>query len=157
MHTLKFLALSMLTLSVSLAADHPITISGGSPLVFDHDSWQQRDDHDLGSAVAGTVTGIDVTSNGHAFPRIVFKGEQLELHLRYGTIQVTVATDSEGHNAIVTVDNSTSLKKHFSHKGTQFVSKQNGASIQDLSILKAGVDQAPSPITKHTEIVIHFE
>ena len=147
----------MLTLSVGLAADHPIIISGGSPLVLEHDSWHQRDNQDLGTDIDGTVTSIEVTSNGQAFPAIAFKSEQIEVHLTYGTIQVSVATDGEGHHPIVTVDSSTSLKKHFSRKGAQFVSKQSSASIQGLSILKAGVEQAPSPISGHTVIVIHYE
>jgi hypothetical protein len=157
MHMLRFLTLSMLTLAVGLAADHPIIISGGSPLVLDHDSWNQRDDQNLGSTVPAAVTSIEVTSNGQAFPPIVFNGEALDMHLNYGTIQLTVVTDGQGHNLLVAVDSKTSLKKHFSHKGTQFVSKQNGASLQGLSILKAGADQTPSPISNHTVIVIHYE
>jgi hypothetical protein len=157
MHMLRFLTLSMLTLAVGLAADHPIIISGGSPLVLDHDSWNQRDDQNLGSTASGTVTSIEVTSNGHAFPPIVFKGEALDLHLTYGSIQLTVATDGQGHNPLVAVDSKTSFKKHFNHTGTQFVSKQKSASIQGLRILKAGIDQTPGPISNHTVIVIHYE
>ncbi len=157
MRTLKFVALSMLTLAVGLAADHPITISGGSPLTVEHDSWKQKDDHTLGTAVKGTVTRIDVTSNGHVFDSIVFNGERLDLHLTYGAIQLAVTTDAQGRNPAVTVDSETSLKKHFSHQGNQFVSKQSGAAVQGLTILKADADQTPSPIANHTVIVIHFE
>ena len=157
MHTLKFMALSMLTLSLGLAADHPIIISGGSPLTIEHDSWNQRDDQDLGTTVTGTVTRIDVTSNGKTFDPILFKGEQLELHLTFGAIQLTVVTDSAGQNPLVTFDSKTSLKKHFSRKGNQYISKKNSSSIQGFSILKVGADQTPSPISNHTQIVIHFE
>jgi hypothetical protein len=157
MYTLKFLALSMLTMAVGLAADHPITISAGSPLTIEHDSWNQKDDQNLASAATGTVTRIEVTSNGKTFDPILFKGEQVELHLTCGAIQLAVITDSQGQNPLVTFDSKTSLKKHFNHNGNQFISKKNGGAIQSLSILRVGADVTPSPISNHTVIVIHLE
>ena len=157
MYTLKFLALSVLTMAVGLAADHPITISGGSPLTIEHDSWNEKDDQNLTSAVTGTVTRIDVTSNGKTFDPILFKGEQVELHLSYGAIQLAVITDSQGQSLLVTFDGKTSLKKHFNRNGHQFISKKDSGGIQGLSILRVGADVTPKPISNHTVIVIHFE
>ena len=157
MYTLKFLALSVLTLAVGLAADHPITISGGSPLTIEHDSWNEKDDQNLTSTVTGTVTRIDVTSNGKTFDPILFKGEQVELHLTYGAIQLAVITDSQGQSLLVTFDGKTSLKKHFNRNGHQFISKKDSGGIQSLSILRVGADVTPKPISNLTVIVIHFE
>jgi len=157
MHTLKFLGLAALTLSVGLAADHPIIISGGSPLTIEHDSWNQKDDQNLTSAVTGTVTRIEVTSNGKTFDPIPFKGEQVELRLTYGAIQLAVITDSQGQNPLVTFDAKTSLKKHFNHSGNKFISRKDSGGIEGLSILRVGTDVTPGPISNHTMIVIHFE
>jgi hypothetical protein len=159
MHTLKFLALSMLTLAVGLAADHPITISGGSPLRIEHDSWNRKDDHTLGTAVHGnTISRVEVTSASGALPPIVFNGEMLELHLTYGAIHLTVLTDPQGHDPIVKFDNKTSLKKHFRKKdATAFESVENAASVQELTLRKAGAPQDLGSVSGHTVIVIHYE
>jgi hypothetical protein len=159
MRTLKFMALSMLTLAVGMAADHPITVSGGSPLRSEHDSWNQQDDHTLGTTVHGnTVTRVEVTSASGALPPIVFNGEMLELHLTYGAIHLTVTTDATGHDPVVKVDSKTSLKKHFRRKdATAFESVANAASIQELTLQKAGASQDLGSVSGHTVIVIHYE
>lgn len=159
MHTLKFLALSMLTLSVGIAADHPITIAGGSPLTIHHDSWNPQDDQTLGSAVHdNTVTRVEVTSASGSLPTIFFKGEQLELHLTYGAIQVTVTTDQNGHDPVVKVDSNTSLKKHFHKKDANtFESVKQNASVQGLTLRQGGADKPLGPVSGHTVIIIHYE
>ena len=138
-------------------ADHPITISNGSPLELDHDSWDQKDDHNLGTTVAGnTVTHIDGTTNGKAFGPIDVKGQTLDLHLTYGTITLTVTVDQHGQ-PVVTVDSNTSLTKHFRRNGNTFVSEDKSSSIQGLAIIVAGKDQAPSHIGNRTVIGIHYK
>jgi hypothetical protein len=159
MHTLKFLTLSMLTLAVGLAADHPITVSGGSPLRIEHDSWKHKDDHTLATSIHGnTVTRVEVTSASGTLPPIVFNGEMLELHLTYGAIHLTVMTDAQGHDPVVKVDSKTSLKKHFRKKdAAAFESMENAASVQELTLQKAGTAQDLGSVSGHTVIVIHYE
>jgi hypothetical protein len=159
MHTLKFMALSMLTLAVGLAADHPITIAGGSPLRVEHDSWHRKDDRTLATSVHGnTVSRVEVTSASGTLPPIVFNGEQLELHLTYGAIQLTVLTDPQGHDPVVRFDDKTSLKKHFRKKDSAaFESVESAASVQDLVLKKCGASQDLGAVSGHTVIVIHYE
>ena len=158
MHTLKFIALSLLTISVGLAADHPITIAGGSPLRIEHDSWHRQDDHTLGTSVHGMVRSVEITSASGVLPPIVFNGEQLELHLTFGAIHLTVITDPQGHDPVVRFDNKTSLKKHFRKKdATAFESVESAASVQELVLNKGGVSQDVGSISGHTVIVIHYE
>lgn len=158
MHTLKFLALSALTLSVGLAADHPIIVSGGSPLRIEHDSWNRKDDHTLATTVHGKVNRVEVTSASGAVPPIVFNGEMLELHLTYGAIHLTVLTDPQGQDPVVKFDNKTSLKKHFHRKdAAAYESVESAASVQDLVLKKAGASQDLGSVSGHTVIVIHYE
>jgi hypothetical protein len=157
MRTLKFVALSVLTLAVGLAADHPITVSGGSPLILDHDSWDRKDDYTLGTTVPGnTVTYIDGTTDGRPFGPIDVKGQPLNLSLTFGAIKLTVTIDQHGQ-PVVAVDSNTSLSNDFTRNGNQFVSNDTKSSIQGLAIIVAGVDKTPSPIANHTVIRIHYE
>jgi|ERR1700690_2813133 len=158
MRILKFLALSALTISVSLAADHPITISGGSPLRVEHDSWNRKDDHTLATSVHGTVRSVEVTSASGGLQPIVFNGEMLELHLTFGTIHLTVLTDPQGQDPVVRFDVKTSLKKHFRKKdATAFESVASDGSVQELVLKKGGASQDLGAISGHTVITIHYE
>ncbi len=159
MHTLKFLALSVLTLSVGLAADHPIIISGGSPLRVEHDSWNRKDDHTLATSVHGnTVSRVEVTSASGTLPPIVFNGEQLELQLTYGAIHLTVLTDPQGHDPVVRFDSKTSIEKHFRKKdAAAFESVESASSVQELVLKKSGASQDLGSVSGHTVITIHYE
>ncbi|MGO9096801.1 MAG: hypothetical protein ACLQGV_16470 [Bryobacteraceae bacterium] len=159
MRMLKLMSLWMLTLAVSMAADHPIIISGGSPLRLQHDSWNAQDDQTLATALhANTVTRVEVKSDGGAAAPIVFHGERLDLRLTYGSIQLTVTTDRNGHDPVVKVDKKTSLKKHFRRTDdATFESVRSDGSIQGVTILKAGANQPLGAVSGHTEIVIHYE
>jgi hypothetical protein len=155
----KSMPLWMLTLAVSMAADHPIIISGGSPLRIQHDSWNARDDQTLATALHGnTVTRVEVKSDGGTPEPIVFHGERLVLRLTYGPIRLTVTTDQNGHDPVVKVDPKTSFQKHFRRTNdATFESLRSDGSIQGVSILKAGAGQSLGPVSGHTEIVIHYE
>jgi hypothetical protein len=156
---LNLMTLSLLTLAVGLAADHPIIISGGSPLRIQHDNWNPMDDQTLGTILhTNTVTRIEVKSSSGTPDPIVFNSEQVELRFTYGGILVTVTTDQNGHDPLVAVDQKTSFKKHFRRKDpATFESVKANASIQGLTVLKAGIDQHLGVVTGHTEIVIHYE
>jgi hypothetical protein len=156
---LKFMSLWMLALAVSMAADHPIIISGGSPLRLQHDSWNVQDDQTLATTLHGnTVTRVEVKSDGGAAAPIVFHGEPLDLGLTYGAIHLTVATDQNGHDLVVKVDKKTSLKKHFRRTDdATFESVRSDGSMRGLTIRKAGAGQPLGSISGHTEIVIHYE
>ncbi len=158
MQLLKFMTLSMLTLAVGMAADHPIIISGGSPLRIQHDSWNPRDDQTLGTALhTNTVTRVEVKSDAGSSV-ITFSGEPLDLRLTYGPIHLTLTTDPHGHDPVLQVDQKTSLKKHFRRKDdATFESVRSGDSIKGVTLLKAGADQHLDPVSGHTEIVIHYE
>lgn len=140
-------------------ADHPIIISGGSPLRIQHDSWHPQDDHTLGTGVhANTVTRVEVISDAGALPTIFFKGEQLELQLTYGDIHLNVSTDKNGQKPVVQFDGETSLKKHFRQKDAHtHESVKDDGSVQDLALRQGGVDQPLGALSGHTEIVIHYE
>ena len=158
MRMLKLMSLWMLTLAVSMAADHPIIISGGSPLRLQHDRWNPQDDQTLATLHGNTVTRVEVKSDGGAATPIVFRGERLDLRLTYGSIELTVTTDQNGHDPVVKVDKKTSLKKHFHRKDdATFESVRSDGSIQGVSIQKAGANQPLGAVSGHTEIVIHYE
>jgi hypothetical protein len=156
---LKFISLWTLALAVSMAADHPIIISGGSPLRIQHDSWNVQDDQTLATALHGnTVTRVEVKSDGGVAAPIVFNGERLDLRLTYGTIHLKLTTDQNGHDPVLKVDKKTSLKKHFHRTDdATFDSVRSDASIQGLTIRKAGAGQPVGSVSGHTEIVIHYE
>ncbi len=161
MHEFKLLTLAVLTLSVGLAADHPITISGGSPLTIEHDKWDPNppDDRHLGSTFHDFVTRVAVTTTNGASKPIVFSSEQLDIDLTYGGIHLTVTTDSKGQNPVLQLLGSTSFKKDFHPSANQFVSNIGASSIHidTLTVKKAGVPQplilAPDG---HTVIVICY-
>ena len=140
-------------------ADHPIIISGGSPLRIRHDSWHPHDDRTLGSGVrANTVTRVDVMSDAGTLPTIFFKGQQLDLHLSYGDIHLDVNTNPNGQEPVVKFDGKTSLKAHFRKKDahTHESVKDDGA-VQNLVLRQGGVDMPLGAVSGHTEIVIHYE
>jgi len=144
MRTLNIFALSMLTLSVGLAADHPITISNDSPLTLGHDRWKPRDDHNLDSGITDTVRRVAIWSDGGGPWLLNFSGEPFTLDLDYGPTHLTV-TANNGKAAVVTVDPQTSFHNHFTIKNNQYVSNNSSDSIQSVIVTKAGVDQhAPS-------------
>ncbi len=157
MHALKFPALLMLALAVGMAADHPIIISGGSPLRIQHDSWDQKDDQTLASSFHGTVTSVEVKSDkGTQF--IMFTGQQLDLRLAFGKIGVSVLTDANGHDPVLKVDAKTSLQKHFQRTDpATFESHEANAAIRNVTLLKGGADQRIPRVGGHTEVVIHYE
>lgn len=159
MHAFKLMALSMLTLAVGLAADHPITISGGSPLTIEHDSWDPNppDDQHRGSTFRDYVTRVVIASDSGAIAPIEFKKERLELELTYGTIQLNVVTGRNGQDPVVTVDPKTSFTKHFHPDGNKVVSNVDGPPVQGLTVKKAGNPQTllPAP-SGHTVIVICY-
>jgi len=159
MRMLKFMSLWMLTLAVGMATDHPIIISGGSPLRIQHDSWNAQDDQTLATALHGnTVTRVEVKSDGGVAAPIVFNGEWLDLLLTYGTIHLTVTTDQNGHDPVVKVDKKTSLKKHFHRTDdATFESVRSDGTIRGVTIRKAGANQQLGSVSGHTEIVIHYE
>jgi hypothetical protein len=148
----------MLTVAVGLAADHPITISGGSPLRLQHDSWDQKDDRTLGSKVHdSSVTAVEISSDAGALPAIAFNGEPLELHLTYGTIKLTITTGPKGEDPTIQVDEHTSLKKHFRRRDNNtFESVKSNATIQGLTVSKGGAAQSLGAISGHTVIVIRY-
>ncbi len=159
MRMLKFMVLSALTLAVGLAADHPLIISGGSPLRIQHDSWAPQDDQTLASAAkGGTVTRVEISTNAGSVETIFFNGEKLELSLSYGSIGVTVTTDDKGHNPVLKLDSKTSLKQHF-HKvdDATFESVSAKGSFKNLTLTKGGTAQKLGKITGHTEITVHYE
>ena len=92
-------------------ADHPITISNGSPLILEHDSWDwdpQRHRR-VGTAVHDAVTSVSVTSNGRDFGSIPFTNEPLSIHLTYvktsgGTIGLSLVTLPNGTHPVLTVE-----------------------------------------------------
>ena len=110
-------------------ADHPITISNGSPLILEHDSWDWDPQHHrrLGTAVHDAVTGVKVTSDGQDLGSVPFNNEQLSIHLTYsktsgGTIGLDLVTLPDGTHPVLSVDVNSSLASDFSRNGHRFVS-----------------------------------
>jgi hypothetical protein len=144
MRMLNLFALSMLTLSVGLAADHPITISNDSPLTLGHDSWKPINDQQVSSSVTDTVRRVAVSSDTTGPWLLNFNGEAFTLDLDYGSTHLTV-TANNGKAAVVTVDPNTSFQKHFDFKNNQYISKNPNATITNVTVKKAGVDQHAPP------------
>ena len=145
-------------------ADHPITISNGSPLILEHDSWDwdpQRHRR-VGTAVHDAVTSVSVTSNGRDFGSIPFTNEPLSIHLTYvktsgGTIGLSLVTLPNGTHPVLTVDDKSSLAGDFGRNGHQFVSNEHVA-ITGLTIRKGAVDVTPhGPFLNATKIAINYE
>ena len=145
-------------------ADHPITISNGSPLVLEHDSWDWDPRHHrrLGTAVHHAVTHVNVESKGLDLGSIPFNTEQLSIHLTYakasgGTLALDLVTLPNGTHPVLTVDDNTSLADHFGRNGHRFVSNEH-VSITGLTIKKGAVDVTPAgPFPDAANVTISYE
>jgi hypothetical protein len=149
----------MFTLAAAMAADHPIIISGGSPLVIQHDGWDTPDDHTLVSRFpSNTVTSIVVTSADGKSQTFQFNQEQCELSLTYGATSVDLTTNPRGRALRLKLDDRSFFSKHFRRKDSRtFESLRSDAAIQGLKIVKAGTEQPVGPLSGHVEIVVHYE
>jgi len=157
MRMLKLMALLTLTLAVGVAADHPITVSGGSPLRLVHDNWNPMDDHTLGSKVhTNTVGQVQVTSDGSKPVTIGFNGQQLEINLTYGSLQVNIITNKKGHDPVLKITGSFHNDFHRVDANT-FESNVSDASIQGVTVAKAGVAQNIGPLSGHIVIAVSYK
>ncbi len=155
MRTLNFLALSMLTLSVGLAGDHPIIISNDSPLKIEHDKWKQNDDQHLGSKIHDSVTRVAISSAGKALPPINFNHEMLTLDLNYGDLHLTVTTGANGQDPVLTINKS--VKNDFQLQKNAFVSNDKSSTIdKKVTVLKANADQGVSDVLEPSRITICY-
>jgi hypothetical protein len=142
------------------AVDHPIIISGGSPLVVQHDEWVGGgDDHSLATKQDNaTVTSVEVKLGSEA-PRIIpFNKQRCEISLRYGTIGLNVSTNANGQVLRIRTDGATFFSKRFRRrdKGT-YESLVSDQHIDRVRILKAGADQGIPAYSGHVELVIHYQ
>jgi hypothetical protein len=145
-------------------ADHPITISNGSPLMLDHDSWNwdTEDDRHLGTTVHhNTVTLVTLTSNGNNVGSIPFNGEPLSIHVTYskasrGAIVLDVVTLPNGRDPVLTVDPNSSLSRDFTRNGTQFVSNDH-VTITGLTIKKGAADVTPAGHFPKATVTIDYK
>jgi hypothetical protein len=156
MHTLKFMALSMLTLAVGLAADHPITIAGGSPITMEHDNWYRINDHNLGSNIKDIATKVVIASEASTTPTTIpLDGEKLKLTFGYGTDKLTVkANHKNGKEVVVTTKKS--LANDFQQNNHQYVRDEPGASITNVAVQKGTASPTPVPVSGHTKITICY-
>jgi hypothetical protein len=162
MRKLRYMLLWMPVLAAIpvLAADHPITVSGGSPLVIQHEEWVSgADDVSLGTKYDNAaVTYIEVKVDSRAPRTILFNHERCEVSLKYGAIVLQIQTEEHGRMLRIKTDGATQFSKHFRRrdKGT-FESLVSDRGIENLQILKTGVDQQVPAPSGHVEIVIHYE
>jgi len=157
MRMLNFLALSMLTLSVGLAADHPIIISNGSPLTIEHNSWKPIDDNHLGSSVTDTVTRVVIASNASPKPRrFDFNQEKLTLTLTYGTVNLTVTANDDDNRQGIVVTTNKSFGHDFQRNGNQYVRDEPGAAIAKVSVKQGNAPLATIDVTEPTKITICY-
>lgn len=155
MRALNFVALSMLTLSVGLAADHPIIISNDSPLKIEHDQWKQNDDQHLGTNDHNdNVARVAISSAGKALPPINFKHEMLKLDLDYGNLHLTVTTGANGQDPVLTINKS--FKNDFQRQNNRFVSNDSSSAIANVTVQKAGVKQDVAPVVWPSKITICY-
>ena|ERR1017187_6393728 len=161
MHKLNLLVLSMLTLSVGLAADHPITISGGSPLTISHESWKSIDKHNLGSNLLEHVHRVvvqwDTDTGHHSWKKDFQQGERLDVSLTYGTVQLSVAAnhDNAGQSIVVTSTNK-SFPDDFQQNGNDFVRNETGATVANVTVKKNNNDLNVPPFSGHADIKICY-
>ena len=163
MRTLKFMALSMLTLTVGLAADHPITIAGGSPLTISHEKWKSIDKHNLGSKLTYHVHRVVVQwttvpdTGHHSWWEDFQQGERLDLSLTYGTVQLSVAAnhDNTGQSIVVTTTNK-SFPDDFQPNGNDYVRDEPGAKVTNVTVKKNNNDLGVPPFSGHTQITFCY-
>ncbi len=145
-------------------ADHPITISNGSPLIIEHDRWEWDPRHHrrLGTALHDAVTRVKVASKGRDLASIPLNSEQLSIHLTYakasgGTIALDLVTLPNGTHPVLTVDDNTSLADHFGRDGHRFISNEH-VSITGLTIKKGAADVTPAgPFPDAATVTINYE
>jgi len=160
MRTLTFLGLSMLTLSLGLAADHPITISGGTPLTISHERWKAIDKHNVGSNLppdhVHRVVVQGDTDTGHQAWKSDFQpGERLDLSLTYGTVQLTVAANHiAGQDIVVTTNKS--FPDDFQQNGNDFVRNETGAKVTNVTVKKNNNGLNIPPFSGHADITICY-
>ena len=142
------------------AVDHPIIISGGSPLRIQQEEWVgESDDQSLATKYDNaTVTSVEVKL-GSETPRIIrFNKERCEVSLRYGKISLNIRSDANGHALRIRTDSATYFSKRFRRrdKGT-YESLVSDQHIDRIKVLKAGSDQQIPAFSGHVELVIHYE
>lgn len=155
-----WLLMPVLAASPVLAADHPITVSGGSPLVVQHEEWVPGgDDHSLSTKYENArVTYVEVKLGSQA-PRVIrFNQERCEISLQYGTISLQIQTEDRGRALRIRTDGATHFSRHFRRRDKgAFESLVADQRIENLKILKAGVDQQVPAFAGHIELLIHYE
>ncbi len=137
--------------------DHPITISGGSPLTMQVDGgWTKVDPHTVATHYPrNTVTSIELsTVSGHPRP-LEFEHQQCEIKIAFGEMNVVVFTDANGRNLQVATTDKPPLSHHFFLPKDKIQSKSEG-EVHSLKILKAGQVQIDQANPGHIDIVIHY-
>jgi hypothetical protein len=155
---LKYMSLLLAAIPV-LAADHPITVSGGTPLMITHEEWVPGgDDQSLGTKYdKASVTYIEVTLGSLALKPIQVGRKPCTISFQYGGMGIDIRTTHGGRMLRIKTDGRLSRDFKQTDKGT-LVSAVTDQHVSKLQVTGAASDPGiPAGFVGHVEIKIHYE